>query len=88
MGGRTLYEHCKDTPPQIKNYTFSYSKQALADLGFIEQVNDVWVPHIKNKVYYAILIFRSIYDFTDNASVKFLFSFSFHALFIIICLSL
>jgi hypothetical protein len=56
MGGRTLHEHCKGTPPQIKNYTFSYSKQALADLGFIEEVDNVWVPHIKNKVVYCSVV--------------------------------
>jgi hypothetical protein len=50
MGGRTLKEHCNNTPPEIKNYTFSYSKQALADLGFIEEVDSVWQPHAENEV--------------------------------------
>ena len=44
MGGRTLKEHCEGSKI-IENYTFNYSKQALADLGFISEINSVWVPN-------------------------------------------
>ena len=55
MGGRTLREHCNNTPPLVSGYTFSYSKQALADLGFIEEVDSVWQPHAENEVKYFFL---------------------------------
>ena len=44
MGGRTLKEHCEGSKI-IENYTFNYSKQALADLGFISEINSVWIPN-------------------------------------------
>ena len=57
MGGRTLKEHCSNTPP-VPNYALNYSRKALVDLGFIEEVDGVYVPNELNQVRTPVVYLR------------------------------
>ena len=84
MGGRTLKEHCEGSKI-VENYTFNYSKHALADLGFISEVNSVWVPNddenVRNRnivnslqIFYNLLLYTMIIYFYISVLLFYYFS--------------
>ena len=84
MGGRTLKEHCEGSKI-IENYTFNYSKQALADLGFISEINSVWVPNDDENVR-NIHNKKSIFSHFYFLYYYYIFSNSFYFIFFIFLL--